>query len=317
MKVLVTGSSGFVGRHLIGELTRAGHSVCTVDRTTGRSSDSPLRGVYLIDLCDRPKDQAMLAVEQPDAIVHLAGWAHVGKSWDDPAATMRANVEASTGLYADACSHLSGPCRFLFVSSAEIYGAVEPEELPITLETPVQPTSPYGLSKYTAEMALAMLRVRGNVELMVARPFNHIGPGQRTDFACPSFARKIVEIESGRRLALTHGNLAARRDFLDVRDVVRAYRLILEHGSDGDTFLVASGVSRSMEEVVLKLFEVARVAPAMEADPKLFRPVDIPELLGDPSYLHETTGWAPEITIEDSLADVLNDARAALARESL
>lgn len=317
MKILVTGAAGFVARHLIRELESAGHEVCTVDRNKAADHGTRGTGRYLLDLCDRDRTRAMLSAVQPDAIAHLAGWSHVGKSWGDPAAVIRSNVEATVALYADANEVIQKPCRFLYVSSAEVYGWVSPDQLPINLETPVKPLSPYGLSKLMAEMALGMLATRAQVELVIARPFNHIGPGQHPDFACPSFARKIAEIELGHRHVMTHGNLAARRDFLDVRDVANAYRLMLEYGQHGDVYIVASGVSYSMEEIVHRLFAAAGLAPAMEADPALMRAADIPELVGDPSWLVERTGWAPRYDIDATLAEVLDEARTAARRSPL
>ncbi|CAN5196791.1 GDP-6-deoxy-D-mannose reductase [soil metagenome] len=304
MRILVTGAGGFVGPHLMRELRAAGYDPIGVDRT-GSS------GVKIADLSQHDEVEALLEHQHPDAIVHLAGWSHVGRSWEMPAKVFQANLLCSILLYEVFAKWAGSGARFLYISSSDVYGKGPPERLPLTESTPTNPESPYAVSKLAAEQTLRLLRQRGGPDLMIARPFNHIGPGQSASFACPAFARQIVDIESGRREALRHGNLQSKRDFIDVRDAVRAYRLMLESGRDGDMFVVASGASHSMESIVKELFSIAGIEPKMKLDEHLLRPIDTPELRGSAKHLHERTKWSPKITLRESLTAVLEEARGA------
>lgn len=312
-RALITGIGGFVGGHLAAELLSNGWQVCGVDRRP-RDYMGALAGVPIAtaDLADYGATEQMLLRFQPTHIVHLAGWAHVGKSWDYVYPPFQSNVLNTMNLFLSSAKLLHSPRLFLYVSSAEVYGRVSPEDLPVTEQTAENPTSPYGASKLTAERTLRDLRRHGFMPLVVARPFNHVGPGQSPDFALPSFARRVAAIEAGESSVFYHGNLANRRDFLDVRDVARAYRLILERGEDGETFVVSSGVAHSMSSVVEKLFHLARISPEMREDPELFRKADVPEFRGDSSWLRHRTGWEPRMLLEESLADILQEARQRL-----
>ena len=310
-KILVTGSSGFVGGYLVRELQSAGYEVFGVDRVPPRESIASLMKAHCeLDLGDRAAVLQLLEDFRPDGIMHLAGWAHVGESWKHPYPAFDANVINTITLYQAASEVLQKECRFLYVSSAEVHGNIPEEELPITESSPLNPVSPYGVSKLVAENALRTLRQSQGMPVMVARPFNHVGPGQAPTFALPSFARRIVGIERGDIDVFRHGNLEVYRDFLDVRDVVRAYRLMYEKGMDGDTFLIASGESHSIASIAEMLFRLAGVEAKMERDPALYRQVEMRDNRGDSSFLRDRTGWRPEIPFEQTLADILEDARA-------
>jgi len=315
LKILVTGAGGFVGSHLIRELHGAGHSVVATDWRTGIWEELPVESSHRVDLSDRGALDLLISRNQPDALIHLAGWSHVGRSWDSPSDVMEANIINTLHLYEAANQHLAEGTRFLFISSADVYGSPSPEDLPLNESSPVAPNSPYSVSKYAAEMALRTLRLRSQVELLIARPFNHIGPGQSPGFVLPNLARQIAEIEQGKREKLWHGNLESRRDFLDVRDVVRAYRLILEQGPDGGLFVIAGGESYRIQWLVERLFALAGMDPKMEVDPARIRPVDTPELRGDSRRLRDTTGWKPRYSVEETLREILEEARDAVRRQ--
>lgn len=307
MKILITGAGGFVGPHLVNELMAAGHECVAVDRSSNEETTNITR--IQVDLMDRDAVDDLLSTEMPQAIVHLAGWSHVGQSWLHPGDVYIANTVLSVNLYEAASRILGEESRFVHVSSGDVYTPRGDEELPLDEESPTQPESPYAASKLAAEQALAVLHRRDGAGLVVVRPFNHIGPGQGKGFALPSFARQVVAMETGGTAPLRHGNLSSRRDFTDVRDMVRAYRLIVEAPEPSPLYVAASGRSVSMEEMVHRLFSITGQEPRMETDPSLFRPIDTPDLRGDASRLYRELGWKPEISLDDTLRDILDEAR--------
>jgi GDP-4-dehydro-6-deoxy-D-mannose reductase len=310
VKVLVTGTGGFVGPHLARLLVARGHVVIGLDRRAGTVTEG-VRQVAA-DLGDAEALAGVAEELRPDAVVHLAGWSHVGRSWDSPAATYSANVVGTLNLYSALYRVLGTNCRFLHVSSADVYGGSG--IVPANETTPARPNSPYAASKLASEEALRLLAAAGRgPRLIIARPFNHIGPGQAPGFVVPSFATQVAEIESGRRTVLRHGNLDARRDFSDVRDIVMAYALLLEQFPAQPLFVVASGRSISIRSLVEGLFARAGIAPRMEVDPALLRPIDTPEMRGDATLLHQLTGWSPAYSIESTLDEILHEARQRIA----
>ncbi len=191
------------------------------------------------------------------------------------------------------------------VSSAEVYGVVRPEQLPLTERTPTEPASPYAASKLAAE-AVALQAWRGfGQPVVVVRPFNHIGPGQAPNFFVPALAKRVVEAQRTGASSLSVGTLTTRRDFTDVRDVVVAYRLLMEQGAAGEIYNVCSGLDVAMSEVAAQILELAGADLTLETDPALVRPVDVPVLRGDATRLEEATGWTPTIPLKTTLADVL------------
>lgn len=308
MRVLVTGAGGFVGPYLLEELRNHGHQAIGSDRPGSKvPSDAPC------DLSSRDAIAEVYSTHRPDAVVHLAGWSHVGDSWNAPSTCFAANTINTINLYEGAATASKPPRLFLFVSSADVYGSRRPEELPLSEATTPRVESPYAVSKMAAEDTLRMMHRKGGPAVIIARPFNHLGRGQATTFMVPAFSRQIAEIETGSRTLLKHGNLSAKRDFLDVRDVVRAYRLILDYRGKEHLFVISSGRSVSVRSVVEELFDIAGVAPAMEQDTSLCRPVDTPELRGDSSLLRRETGWEPTFSLRESLQTVLEEARERIA----
>jgi GDP-4-dehydro-6-deoxy-D-mannose reductase len=217
-------------------------------------------------------------------------------------------LEAVRALHRDAA-----PVRTLIVSSAEVYGRQRPERMPLDEQTPVRPENPYAASKAAAETyALVWSRIYG-LDVVVARAFNHIGPGQDARFVVPSFAHQLAEIAAGGPRVMHVGNLAAERDFLDVRDVVAAYLLLLANGRAGDVFNVCSGRAVAIREVLRQLVTIARVPVEIRDDPARMRPSDVPVLFGDATKLRAETGWEPRFTLAASLREIYDDACARLA----
>ncbi len=297
MRAVVTGGLGFVGRHLVEHLRAAGDEVTTLDH----------KGDHAVDITDGPAVAAALAGAAPDAVYHLAGWADVGASWTDPVGVLRVNAEGTLHVLR-ACT-AAGVHRVLAVASADVYGVVTEEELPLTEASPLRPTSPYAASKLAAD-ALAQQAVLGHGQGVVrVRPFNHLGPGQSEQFVAPAIAARIARAERDGQDDVPVGNLSARRDLTDVRDVVRAYRLLVERGEPGAVYNVCSGVDVEIQALADMLVGLATRPVRLVPDPALLRPVDLPVLRGDATKLRTATGWAPEIPIEQTVADLLDDMR--------
>jgi GDP-4-dehydro-6-deoxy-D-mannose reductase len=291
MRALITGGKGFVGHWLAAHLKDRGDEVVVIDIET--------------DVADGAAVRRVMADVVPDAVYHLAAMTHVGESWDNPGQVLRVNVLGTAEILAAARS-IGGSPRVLVVSSAEVYGVVTPDQLPLVEETPTEPASPYAASKLAAE-AVAFQAWRGYGQpVIVVRPFNHIGPGQSPNFFVPALAKRIVDARRSGARSLPVGTLTTRRDFTDVRDVVAAYRLLIETGVPGEVYNVCSGRDVAMSEVAGQLLELAGADLTFETDPALVRPVDVPVLRGSAERLRAATGWEARIPLATTLADVLN-----------
>lgn len=290
MRVLVTGSKGFVGQWLIRHLDANG------DEAVGLDAE--------VDITDPPAIAKAITRAAPEAICHLAAQASVGASWSDQAATYTVNTVGAVNVLAAALACDARPL-VLLVSSSEVYGRIRPSDLPVREEAPFAPVSPYAASKAAAELAGIQAWLGQGLEVVRARPFNHTGPGQRTDFVVPALAMQVAEAVASGADALYTGNLEPKRDITDVRDVVRAYRLLLERGEPGEAYNVCSGVSVSIREVAERLLRIAGLDLPVVVDEDRVRPVEIPELRGDPSKLQAATGWRSEIGLDQTLADVV------------
>jgi GDP-4-dehydro-6-deoxy-D-mannose reductase len=307
--VLVTGAAGFAGSHLVELLSHDGANLFAWHRPGGR----PHGGAQLadwrpVDLLDAGLVRRAVAEIRPDAIYHCAGAAHVGQSWGATEATLRLNVLGTHHLL-EALRATGVDARVLIPSSGMIYGrSLEP----LTEDHALVPPSPYGLSKLAQEL-LGLRASTGHVRVAIARAFNHLGPRQSPMFAASSFAKQIAEIEAGSvEPDVIVGNLEARRDTLDVRDTVRAYRVILERGAPGRVYNVSSGTATSARDVLEMLITRSRVPVKVRVDPARFRPNDLPVVAGDSSRLREELGWEPEIPLSKTLDDLLSYWRNAV-----
>ena len=287
MRAFVTGASGFVGGFLTRHLKSAGDDVDTMPDG--------------VDIADEAALAALVGAARPDVVYHLAALAHVGRSWDEPAETMRVNALGTLSVL-EAVRRADSPARVILVSSAEVYGAGNGE--PINEAAPLRPTNPYAASKVAAEFLGLQAHLGRGTDVVRARPFNHVGPGQADAFVVSALAKRIVEAErSGGPIEV--GNLAAARDFTDVSDVVRAYRLLALHGVAGEVYNVASGHAITIAALLSRLVGLADVPIEAIEEPSLFRPVDVPLLVGDSSRLVALTGWQPEVDLGETLAAVL------------
>jgi GDP-4-dehydro-6-deoxy-D-mannose reductase len=290
VRVLVTGSKGFVGQWLLAHLESAGDEVIGLDAE--------------VDITRAPGLTDAITSAAPDAICHLAALASVGASWKDVTATYAVNTLGALNLL-EAALACNKPPRVLLVSSSEVYGRVSARDLPIVEDQPFAPVSPYAASKAAAELVGLQTWLGRGLEVLRARPFNHTGPGQRPDYVVPALARQVALAAASGTGVLETGNLDVRRDLTDVRDVVRAYRVLLEAGTPGEAYNICRGESVSIQEVAHRLLRLAGTDLQIVIDPARIRPVDLPELRGDPSRLKAATGWEPEIPFDETLLAVL------------
>jgi GDP-4-dehydro-6-deoxy-D-mannose reductase len=300
VRALVTGASGFVGRHLVAHLEAEGDTVAVLDR----------HATVAVDVTDAPEVLRAVAVARPDAVYHLAALTHVGESWDRRADYAAVNVDGTRNVL-DACAQV-GVGTVVVVGSAEAYGNAEPADLPVREDAPLRPRSPYGITKMEAERAAQRAYEERGLPVVVVRPFNHTGPGQSPEFVVPALASRVAAAERPDASdELRVGNLDAVRDVTDVRDVVRAYSLVARRGRPGAAYNVCSGRGVSVRAIALALLSMARRELRMAVDPSLVRPIDVPVLVGDPSRVRHETGWSPGIDLTRTLYDVLAEARRA------
>jgi GDP-4-dehydro-6-deoxy-D-mannose reductase len=299
VRSLITGGRGFVGTWLAAHLRSCGDDVVQIDQE--------------VEITEPAGLLAAVQAAAPDAIYHLAAMTHVGQSWDEPLRVLEVNV-LGTGVLLAAARQCGTDPKILVTSSAEVYGAVsDPSQLPLTEQSPLAPLTPYAASKLAAEALCAQAWLGHGQHVVTVRPFNHIGPGQSPNFAVSALSKRIVDGERSGAAEIPVGNLSARRDFTDVRDVVRSYRMLIESGAPGGVYNVCSGRDVAIQEIADRLLAQAGSSVRLVPDASLMRPVEVPVLRGDPARLTDATGWVPELTLDQTLADVLAHWRATPA----
>ena len=300
-EILVTGAAGFAGSHLVDRLVRNGADVVAWHRPGGAPArEMPRTRWEAVDLLDGDAVAAAIARVRPAAVYHCAGAAHVGRSWDSTASTFATNVRGTHHLL-QALERAGAPVRVLVPSSALVYASANEA---LTEEHPLIPVSPYGLSKLAQEM---LASGRTHAPVFIVRPFNHAGPRQSPAYVTSSFARQIAEIETGHREpVLRVGNLESRRDITDVRDTVRAYRLVVQRGQPRRPYNVCSGNAYRVRDLLDALIGLSQAPIEIRVDPSRLRPSDNPVIAGDRSRIGAEAGWTPEIPIERTLDDLLN-----------
>lgn len=309
MRIFMTGATGFAGSHLVKNLVTAGHEIFSLVHEA--TSHQPLQQDEHVtpipgDLLDLGSLETAVTQAKPDIVYHLAGQAYPARSWQQPGLTLAVNSVGTANLLQAVVGY--GRPRVLIVTSAEIYGEIQPEDLPITEQTPPAPNHPYGVSKWAAGLLVPLYWERYQLPVVEARPFNHIGPHQALGFVVPDFASQLAEIQVRQRSnQMMVGNLEAMRDFTDVRDVVRAYELLTDKGESGETYLICSGQPVRIETILQKLIDIAGIEVVIEQDPDRMRPSDTSCLYGSYAKLEAQTGWQPRFSLEASLRDILAD----------
>jgi GDP-4-dehydro-6-deoxy-D-mannose reductase len=301
-KLLATGHRGFVGTAFREFLECHGDGSAVWCPLTRES-----------DLLDPAQMRAMIDEHQPDWVVHLAAQSHVPQSWSDPAGTLQVNVCGTANLL-KALSDAGFRGRLLYVSSADVYGSVHQAQLPVTEAAPLAPRSPYASSKVAAEALCRQWAATRALDVVIARPFNHTGPGQRLDFALPGFAREIAAIKLGRKEPqVLAGDLDVTRDFLDVRDVVAAYLALLARGRSDHTYNVCSGSEVHLGDALQRLAGLAGVQAGIAIDRARFRPSEQRRMCGSHAKITADTGWVPRIPLDETLQQLLDHWTRELA----
>ncbi len=304
-RALVTGCNGFVGRALVTRLAGAGYDVWGTDRA---EIDGALPGVHYVrgDVSEADFVSQLLDESKPACIVHLAAQSSVAKSFEEPTLTLRDGTVPALHLL-ESLRRSAVNARVVLVGSADEYGAVSPAQIPVREDVPARPENPYALAKTIQNHYGRMYAKLYRVDAMMTRSFNHTGPGQRDAFVLSSFAKQVAEIRRGKREAeIEVGNLDVRRDFMDVRDVCDAYVVLLKKGRMGETYNVCSGQSYRIGDLLRELCSLAGVHVAIRVDVARLRPVDTPELRGDPSKMTAQTGWSAKHPIQETLKSLLD-----------
>lgn len=312
MKVLIIGAAGFVGNYLIQHLMNDLH--WTVVATKLPQEKLSIEGVvvYDLDILNPESICDLLTDIRPDAILHLAAQSSVALSWKNPALTIDINIKGSIQVL-DSIRTLNYKPRILLIGSGEEYGRILPEESPIKENNLLRPGNIYAATKACQNMLGKIYADAYQMDILSVRAFNHIGPNQAPLFVVADFCRQVAQIEAGLLPPVLHvGNLSAARDFSDVRDVVRAYALLIQHGVSGETYNVGSGHAITIEHILQKILEQSAVPIQVQVDPNRLRPIDVPIIEADITKLRQCTGWEPEIPIEQTITDVLNYWRTSV-----
>lgn len=315
MRALVTGAAGFVGRHLVRQLRESGDDVCAlVPPSDSREGLFPPDIVAPDDvvICDLLEDERVtqsIARAAPDAIYHLAGYSNPEGSLSSARRTLETNIFGAQNLLEASLKSGRAP-RVLLIGSAQQYGHVAEDDQPIREDAAQKPLTPYAVSKATQELLGQRYFVAEDLPVLWTRSFNHTGPGQAATYVCSSFAKQVVDVEKGKAVPEIHvGNLAAQRDFTDVRDVAAAYAALVGKGTAGVAYNVGSGEAVAIEEVLATLVSLSEVDIEVRVDPERYHRVDAPLIVGDVTRLQQDTGWARRLSLRQTLQDLLDDWR--------
>jgi len=296
-KILLVGGTGFVGAHLQAHLP---------------SSFVMSLGGKPIDIRNLEQVKSSLLIVKPDFVIHLAAQSSVPESFKNPYETFDVNFTGTLNVL-KGLEHSNFKGRFLYIGSGEVYGLLQNGQLPFTEEEPLKPRSPYAVSKVAAEALCYQWSQTSSFEVIAARPFNHIGPGQNENFAIPDFARQIIEIKLGKRPPIVYtGDIDVTRDFTDVRDVVKAYSLLLLKGKNGETYNVCSSKESSIRGIINTMMKITSIKAEIKQDEKRLRLSEHRRICGSFEKLNRDTTWKPEISIETTLNDVLEDLERKL-----
>lgn len=309
-KILITGITGFAGSFLAEYLISQDDN-CVIGTCLSSSHIKSIDHIkkdieiHEVDLNDKERVLQVISVEKPDEVYHLAASTSPAESFKNPAATITNNITCQINLL-EAIKSQKLSSKILITSSAEVYGAVDEKEVLVTEETPLRPVSPYAVSKIAQDFLAYEYFLAERMNIIRVRPFNHIGPRQAPYFVTAAFAKQIAEIEKEKsEPVLNVGNIDTKRDFTDVRDMIRAYVGLLEKGKMGDVYNIGSGGSHKISEILDILISFSSVKINIQKDEELVRPHDIPDIICDCSKMKKVTGWEPKIPLEKTLKDIL------------
>lgn len=303
-QIWVTGATGFVGRHFL-----------KLVRSTGDFAVSEVPAGF--DLRDGQEVERAVAAlpSMPDAVLHLAAQSNVPQSFAEPEATFDVNFLGTLRLLR-ALRQSGFRGRFLFVGTADAYGLVPDDELPVDENRPLRPRNPYAVSKTAAEALVYQWSQTEGLDAVMARPFNHIGPGQDDRFAVGGFARQVAEVALGmREPTIEVGDIQVTRDFTDVRDVVRAYLALIVQGERGHVYNIGSGAEVRLSEVLDRLIRLANIEMRVVSNPRLMRPAEQRRMRADTRHIRKTVGWQPSFSLDETLADTLDYWKERLTHE--
>lgn len=314
MKILVIGAGGFVGKHLISALHNKKHQViATVKHVAANHKQN--EQIIAMDITNPESVYETLVKIKPEAIINLAAQSMVGLSWENPALTLEVNTIGTINLI-KAVKQAVPQALLVTIGSSEEYGLTGKLGLPLTEDQPCRPQNPYAISKFAAGQIAMQLAKKHDLKIVHLRPFNHFGPGQQEGYVVSDFASQVARIEHGLcPPVIKVGDLNARRDFTDVRDVVEAYTLLLDHYSEPGIYNVCSGVARSPQAILDILLNNTAIAIKVEQDRERFRPAEVPLFVGSAAKLYQLTGWQPKRNFQDSVIETLDWWRAKIVSE--
>lgn len=315
MKALIVGGAGFVGNYLINHLRNdCKWSVYVTKMQNENIVDKDIQ-VFDINILNKDEIVTLLNKIKPDYIFHLAAQSSVAVSWKNPALTIDVNIKGSVNLL-DAIRELNYKPKILLIGSGEEYGHIKEEETPIKENNATRPGNIYAATKVAQNLIGKIYSDAYNMDIIMVRAFNHIGPNQSPIFVVADFCKQVAEIEKGLKEPIIKvGNLSAKRDFTDVRDVVRAYSSIIQKGKSGETYNVGSGYAIAIEDILKMILSMSDANISVEIDKNKLRPVDVPIIEADITKLSETTGWQKQIKVEETVADTLNYWRSQINQE--
>lgn len=313
MKALVIGGGGFVGSYLVNHLADDLGFKVAVTKTTRENLELPNAEVYNCDILDKAQISDVLEKVKPDYIFHLAAQSSVALSWKNPSLTIDVNVKGAVNVL-DAIRDMDGNPRTLLIGSGEEYGHIHDGECPIRETNPLRPGNIYAATKSCQNMFGSIYADAYDMDIMMVRAFNHIGPNQAPMFVVADFCKQVAEVEKGLKEPVIYvGNLSAKRDFTDVRDVVKAYGLIAKCGKRGETYNVGTGHAIAIQDILNKIVAMSDCKIEVKVDPEKLRPVDVPIIEPDIVKIRETTGWTPKISLDQTLKETLDYWRSELS----